>query len=87
MEENWDTVMVFTACRTLWRRHYPPMGGPVIWEGLIPSEVDVVIRRRGHQGARADEIFAGVQVMEAAALAVFHPPEAEAPSNINEAVE
>ncbi|WP_255527197.1 DUF1799 domain-containing protein [Methylococcus sp. BF19-07] len=77
MEDNWDTVMAFLACRTLWRRHYPPMGGPVIWEGLFPSEVNVVIRCRGHRGARADEIFAGIQVMEAAALAVFHPPVAE----------
>ncbi|UZR27481.1 DUF1799 domain-containing protein [Methylococcus mesophilus] len=74
MEDNWDTVMAFLACRTRWQREFPPLGGPAIWLGLNYSDVEVVIRNLGHEGEAARQIFAGIQVMEAAALAVFHPP-------------
>lgn len=42
-------------------------GRPVV-EGLSYPGVDIVIRRYGHQGAKAGEIFNELQWMEAAAL-------------------
>lgn len=77
MAENWDTVMAFLSCRTAWRLYFPPLGGAPVWLGLSYPDVDVVIRHLGHEGEAARRIFAGIQVMEAAALAVFHPPAAE----------
>lgn len=68
-EENWESVMVFLGCATQWRRILPPMGGALIYEGLIYSGVSAVIDAYGHAGKRASEIFQDVQIMEAAALA------------------
>lgn len=65
-ECNWETVMAFMACQTQWVRNW--RGG---FDGLNYTGVDVVIRRRKLK-EDPDEVFARLQVMERAALEVFH---------------
>jgi hypothetical protein len=62
LPENWPVVELFLAVQTQWRM--APMGGVL---GLDYSAVDVAIRRGGH--ADDAETFAGLQVMERAAVA------------------
>jgi hypothetical protein len=73
-EENWDTVMVFLACQTQWRKEIPAMAGQVLWHGLDYSGVEVVIRLKGFKGKKAEEIFEGIQVMEVAAMPLLNKP-------------
>jgi hypothetical protein len=44
------------------------MSGSIIYHGLRYTDVDIVIRRYGYKGKKADEIFKDVQIMEYAAL-------------------
>lgn len=44
------------------------MGVRWVYEGLDYQGVESVIRLCGHRGAKAREIFAGIQTMELAAL-------------------
>ena len=70
--ENWETVIVFLACSTCWRKEIPAMSGALLYHGLNYQDVDVVIRHHGHRGKRASEIFLGVQTMEMAALPILN---------------
>ena len=67
-EENWPSVLVFLSCATQWRRTMPPMGGSLIYDGLIYSGIRDVIWAHGHTGKTAREIFMDVQTMERAAI-------------------
>jgi hypothetical protein len=60
--ENWPTVVAFMAAQTQWRTG--PDGRRI---GLDYVAVDVLLRRRGIEDERGS-IFAGMQVMEFAAL-------------------
>lgn len=62
--ENWPTVEAFLKCQTQWV--VAGMGGVI---GLNYVAVDVVLRRYNLDDP---EIFAGIQVMEAAALKVMN---------------
>ncbi|KRB58456.1 hypothetical protein ASE04_27470 [Rhizobium sp. Root708] len=62
---NWDSVTAFLACETQWR--VIAGSSALIWTGFDYSSVDVVLRRFDF----APAIFADLQVMELAALAVF----------------
>lgn len=73
-EENWNTVMVFLACQTQWRKEMPGMGGIWVWHGLRYPDCESVIRNMGFVGARAKEIFIGLQEMERAALPILNKP-------------
>lgn len=70
--DNWDTWRVWLGCQTQWIRGYLGMEGRQIIEGLDYAGVDVVIRRYGYRGQQADEIFEGLQWMEAAALPLMN---------------
>lgn len=72
-EENWDTLMVFLALQTQWRREIPAMSGQMIWHGLRYTEAEVVIRMMGHQKQQKD-IFDGLRVMESTALPILNKP-------------
>lgn len=65
-EDNWQAVMVFCQCSTQWQ--YGAMGGVT---GLNYQGVKVVleltVKQREHR-----EIFAAIQVMERAAMAVIN---------------
>jgi hypothetical protein len=65
MPENWEAVCAFLACETQWRAVAGFAG--LTWLGLEYAGVDVVLRRLNF----GDEVFAGVQAMEAEALSVF----------------
>ena len=73
-EENWDTVITFISCQTQWKKEIPAMSGQVIWHGLDYNSVDVVIKRKGFKGEKANEIFEGIQLMEASALPLLNKP-------------
>ena len=73
-EENWDTLMVFLACQTQWKKEIPAMSGQILWHGLEYPAVEVVLRLKGFKGKMAMEIFEGIQVMEAAALPILNKP-------------
>ena len=72
-EENWDTLMVFLALQTQWRREIPAMSGQMIWHGLRYTEAEVVIRMMGHQKQQKN-IFDGLRVMESTALPILNKP-------------
>lgn len=44
------------------------MSGELIWQGMDYPGVATVIRMMGHKGQKASEVFADIQIMEAAAL-------------------
>lgn len=73
-EENWDTVQVFIACQTQWRKEVPGMGGSLLWHGLRYPDCECVIRNMGFKGAKCKEIFLGLQVMERASLPILNKP-------------
>lgn len=60
--ENWETVQLFLAVQTQWRM--APMGGVV---GLDYAAVDAAIRHL--RRPMTPELFAGLQIMEKAAIA------------------
>lgn len=62
LPENWPTLRAWLAVQTQWR--FGGMGTPV---GLDYTAVDVAMRRLG-MADDDGEIFAGLQVMEIAAL-------------------
>lgn len=66
--------MTFLACHTQWKREIPAMSDSILWHGLDYSGVDAAIRLRGFKGKKAQDIFAGLQVMEGAALAILNKP-------------
>lgn len=70
--ENWDSVLMFLACSTCWRRDIPPMGGQLIYSGLRYFDCEVVIRNHGHSGKKAHGIFRDLQTLEAAALPILN---------------
>lgn len=72
-EENWNTLMVFLAMQTQWRREIPAMSGQMIWHGLDYPAMESTIRMMGHW-KKATEIFDGLRVMESAALPILNKP-------------
>lgn len=69
--ENWDTVRVFIALGTQWRREYAGMDAVMVWQGLRYGEAEATIRLMG-LAKRAGEIFDGLRVMESAALPILN---------------
>ena len=70
--DNWDTLMVFLSCQTQWHKEFAGMDGTLIWHGLNYPGISVVIRMQGYRGQDAKDIFAGLQMMEAAALPLLN---------------
>lgn len=66
--------MVFLACQTQWRKEMPGMGGTWVWHGFRYPDCECVIRNFGFIGAKAKEIFIGLQEMERAALPILNKP-------------
>lgn len=64
---NADTIRAWLACATQWRIAAGIAGS--MWLGLDYAAVDVVLRRT--KPADPDAVFADLQLMEDAALAVF----------------
>ncbi|MGI9192076.1 MAG: DUF1799 domain-containing protein [Chitinophagaceae bacterium] len=73
--ENWDSVLVFLACQTQWRRDFAGMDATLIWQGLDYNGVAVVIQMHGHKGQKGQGIFRDIQVMEQAALPILNKPQ------------
>lgn len=71
-EDNWAILICFLACQTQWRKEFAGMEGVLIWHGLDYPAASVVIRMMGHRGQEARDIFAGLQIMEAAALPLLN---------------
>ena len=65
--DNWETVQVFLACQTQWRKEVPGMGTQWVWHGLRYSECESVIRMMG-LAKNTGKIFKGLRIMESAAL-------------------
>lgn len=63
---------MFMACQTQWKREFAGMSGELIWQGLDYPGVAIVIRMHGFRGDRAREVFADLQIMEAAALSALN---------------
>lgn len=72
-EENWDTLMVFLALQTQWRREIPAMSGQMIWHGLNYPAAESTLRMMG-LWKKAAEIFEGLRIMESAALPILNKP-------------
>lgn len=72
-EENWDTLMVWLALQTQWRREIPAMSGQMIWHGLDYPATESTLRMMGHW-KKASEIFDGLRIMESAALPILNKP-------------
>lgn len=64
--------MVFLSCQTQWHKEFAGMDGTLIWHGFNYTGVAVVIRMQGHRGQDAQDIFAGLQLMESAALPLLN---------------
>jgi hypothetical protein len=71
--ENWDTLLVFLALQTQWRREIPAMSGQMIWHGLDYPAMESTLRMMGHW-KKAGEIFDGLRIMESAALPILNKP-------------
>jgi hypothetical protein len=69
--EHWNTVTVFLALSTQWKREIPAMSGTMIWRGMDYAAIEPVIRLMGFWSERA-EIFGGLQIMEKAAINVLN---------------
>jgi len=63
--DNWNAFEVFAALQTQWRSG---MSGPT---GLDYTALDPVMRLQGIKKRDRQEVFAGVRVMEIAALEVM----------------
>lgn len=64
--------MVFLSCQTQWKREFAGMSGELVWQGMDYSGVAVVVRMMGYRGAKVSEVFADLQIMEAAALSALN---------------
>lgn len=71
-EENWDTLLIFLALGTQWRKQYAGMDGTLVYLGLDYPGLEVVIRMNGFKGKKAREIFDGIQLMESVALPLLN---------------
>ena len=71
MHDNRDTLFVFLAADTQWRREIPAMADKEIWRGLRYGEVETIIRLMGLWRHKQD-IFAGIVEMERAALPILN---------------
>ena len=72
-EDNWDTLMVWLALQTQWRREIPAMSGQMIWHGLDYQATESTLRMMGYW-KQAKEIFYGLRIMESAALPILNKP-------------
>lgn len=65
-EDNWQTVMTFCQCSTQW--HYGAMGGVtgMDYPG-VKVVLDLTIKPKQQR-----EVFAGIQIMERAAMAIMN---------------
>ena len=72
-EDNWDTLMVWLALQTQWRREIPAMSGQMIWHGLDYPAAESTLRMMG-KWKKAAEIFDGLRIMESAALPILNKP-------------
>lgn len=71
MWENRDTVLVFLALQTQWRREIPAMSGKMLWQGLDYQAMESTIRMMG-LWKKAQEIFDGIRIMESTALPLLN---------------
>lgn len=55
-----------------WRKQVPGLSDRWLWEGLILSEAEVVVRNFGYRGRQAREIFADLLEMQDAALKILN---------------
>ena len=69
--ENLSIWHCWTGLSTQWRMGFIGMEGRVIYHGLDYQAAEIVIRRYGYQD-EADEVFQGLQTMEAAALPILN---------------
>lgn len=69
---NADVLELFLAVQSQWRcvAVASSIGGAILWLGLDYAGVDAFMRR-SHSDDEDGELFAGLQVMEGAALAAF----------------
>lgn len=71
MYENWPTILVFISLATQWRTELLAMSGERVWYGLPATEIEATVRLMG-LGKDARTIFAGLRVMEQAALPLLN---------------
>lgn len=69
--ENGDTVKVFLALQTQWRKEIPAMSGKYLWHGLDYRAAESTIRMMGYW-RKSGEIFDGLRLMEATALPLLN---------------
>lgn len=67
---NWPALALLSACATAWRAAEVVAGDKMvtIYQGLAYADVDVIMRRGGHEAVA----FSDLQAMEAAALPVLN---------------
>ena len=70
-EENWDTLLVFLALSTQWRREIPAMSSTMLWDAPRHSDIESTIRMMG-MWRKATDIFESLQIMVAAALPILN---------------
>lgn len=71
LPENTDTIRVWLAVDTQWRRELPAMASREIWRGLRYTEVRATILMMGLD-KRQQRIFEGIIDMERAALPILN---------------
>jgi hypothetical protein len=69
--ENLSIWHCWTGLSTQWRMDFIGMEGRLRFRGLDYQAAEIVIRRYGYQD-EADEIFQGLQTMEAVALPILN---------------
>lgn len=69
--ENRDTILVFLALQTQWRREIPAMSGKMLWHGLDYPAMESTIRMMG-LWKKSGEIFDGLRLMEATVLPLLN---------------
>lgn len=69
--------MVYTLCRTQWRKQPVWTGGPMgggalvwLWEGLDYVAVEILMRRYRIPESEQDEVFEQLQILEGATLEI-----------------
>lgn len=71
MAENWPTILVFISLVTQWRTEIMAMTGERVWYGLPATEIEATVRLMG-LGKEGKTIFAGLRVMEQAAMPLLN---------------
>ena len=71
MHENWTTILAWISLVTQWRTEILAMTGDRVWYGLPATEIEATVRLMG-LGRKGKTIFAGLRVMEQAALPLLN---------------